>query len=58
MQEENNKEEEDDGLDDVDWRKMDSSGQRLILVTLTFSQSDSCSFLRGGDSSVVRALDS
>ena len=40
------KEEEDDGLDGVDWRKMDdSSGQRLILVTLTFSQSDPCSFL-------------
>lgn len=45
VQEESSKEEEDDGLDDADWRKMESSGQRLILVTLTFAQSDPCSFL-------------
>ena len=42
---ENNKEKEEDGLDGVDWRKRDSSGQGLILVTLTFSQSDPCTFL-------------
>ena len=32
VQEESSKEEEDDGPDDADWRKMDSSGQRLIPV--------------------------
>ena len=31
VKEEGNNEEEDDGLDDVNWRKTDSSGQRLIL---------------------------